>query len=81
MNTMKDILNKIMEEYPTDRFKGLSEFYIEKNRMGFGLFSTLAGETFPNGWIKSIEAGVWEEEGIYGNNFREAFDLKCKHKL
>jgi hypothetical protein len=72
---MRDTLYKILENEP-DKFKALSRFYREKNSNGYGLFSTLAGETFPDGWIKAINDNHWEEQGIYGDNFRETFNIK-----
>lgn len=59
-----------------DRFLALQEFYREKNKRGFGLFSCLAGESFPDGWIKAINSGVWDEAGVYGDNFRKCFELE-----
>jgi len=74
---MRDILNRIVEQYPHDRFTGICEFYREKVKLKqFGLFSTFAAESFPDGWLKAIDKGVWVEDGEYGNNFREAFELK-----
>lgn len=58
-----------------DKFTTLKAFYSWKNHMHFGLFSCHAGETFPDGWVKAIASGVWNEEGVYGDNFRETFDL------
>lgn len=73
---MRKILQDILDQ-GLGRFQSLCLFYQVKNRdNSFGLFSCTAGECFPEGWLKSIEAGVWKEEGKYGDNFREAFDLK-----
>lgn len=73
---MKEVLENILEQHPTEKFLALSLFYREKNKRGFGLFSTLAGETFPDRWIEAINSGVWKEDGVYGDNFRKAFNLK-----
>lgn len=68
---MKDVLYDILNKQP-DKFKALCEFYHEKNKAGYGLFSCLAGETFPEDWIKAIETNTWIEDGPYGDNFRKA---------
>jgi hypothetical protein len=74
---MRDTLNKILELYPDDRFLGITMFYREKvKHKQFGLFSTFAAESFPDGWLKAIEKGVWVEDGKYGDNFRETFELQ-----
>ena len=70
---MKETLYNILKEEP-DRFEALMKFYRAKNKAGYGIFSCLAGETFPDGWIKSFESG-WDEQGIYGDNFRNTFGL------
>jgi hypothetical protein len=70
---MKQILLKIPEE-ESDNFQALMKFYRAKNNAGYGTFSCLAGETFPDGWIKAFDNG-WNEKGIYGDNFRKTFGL------
>lgn len=72
---IKEQLLTILENNNSDRFAALCEFYRFKNSLGFGLFSTLAGETFPQEWFKALECGAWEEKGVYGDNFRKAFGL------
>lgn len=72
---MIDTFFNIIANEP-DKFEALSKFYQEKNKKGYGLFSTLAGETFPDGWIKAINGNHWEEQGIYGDNFRKTFNIK-----
>lgn len=72
---MIDTFFNIIANEP-DKFKALAKFYREKNSNGYGLFSTLAGETFPNGWIEAIKNNKWEEKGIYGDNFRLTFNIK-----
>ena len=74
---MRKILADLLEHVP-DRFEALQMFYKMKNKMveKYGLFSCHAGETFPHGWIEAIRTGVWKEEGVYGDNFREVFDLR-----
>jgi hypothetical protein len=72
---MKSALAGCLEQNP-DRFNALQAFYRAKNNAGFGIFSTLAGEQFPDGWHKAIECGVWTESGVYGDNFRKTFKLK-----
>jgi hypothetical protein len=75
MNLMRCVLEKILK-MEQDKFICLVAFYRMKNKAGYGLFSTLAGESFPNGWLDAIEKGFWAEEGIYGDNFRKAFELE-----
>lgn len=72
---MRTVLLKILDDEP-DKFAALCSFYHIKNDTGYGLFSCLAGETFPDGWIKAIAEEKWEEKGIYGDNFRKCFGLK-----
>jgi hypothetical protein len=76
---MKDILYNILDEEP-DKFIALCKFYNAKNKAGYGLFSCLAGECFPQGWIEAINLGIWNEEGPYGDNFRKTFELNTKTK-
>ena len=61
----------------SDEFKALLQFYNWKNKnTNIGLFSTLAGGSFPDGWLKAFESGIWNEKGEYGDNFRECFGLR-----
>lgn len=73
---MKNVLIAILS-YNSDRFTALSKFYREKNLSGkgYGIFSTFAAESFPEGWLKALETGVWNETGVYGDNFRKCFEL------
>lgn len=69
-------LKEILAVEP-DRFKAICLFYQVKNKnKSFGLFSCFAAENFPNSWLKACETGVWSEDGVYGDNFREVFNLK-----
>ena len=70
---MKQFLLELIES--GDDFTNLCAFYSEKNKRGFGLFSCLAGESFPKKWVEEISAGEWDEKGVYGDNFRKAFKL------
>ena len=61
---------------PANKFAALCEFYrIKALNRDHGTFSCLAGETFPEGWHAAFKSGVWEEKGIYGDNFRAFFGL------
>jgi len=61
---------------PQDKFTSLCLFYRTKNKEpDSGLFSCLAGEMFPDSWHAAFESGVWEEKGVYGDNFRKYFGL------
>ena len=74
---MKDYFNNLLQNWTPDidKFDLLRSFYREKNTRGFGLFSTFAGESFPDRWYKAIEENHWPEQGEYGDNFRKAFNI------
>lgn len=75
--SMAKVLKRLVMFHQGDNFSALKSFYRMKHAKGFsGLFSCHAAENFPHGWLKAINSGVWEEKGIYGDNFREVFNLK-----
>ena len=60
-----------------DWFNDMSSFYSQKHTQpNAPIFSSLAAERFPEGWHAAFKAGVWDEEGEYGDNFRKYFGLQ-----
>lgn len=76
--------NQALVQIPIkDWFAALRAFYRMKYAVNprAGVFSCEAAAQFPMGWLKAFETGTWDEEGVYGDNFREFFGLdKVKGK-
>lgn len=71
------ILNR--EQVPistTDWFTDIRTFYAYKHsQRDAPIFSCNAAEKFPKGWQEAFQKGTWNEEGEYGDNFRNYFGL------